>query len=434
LSSVHYARLADRIRTPERPILLTRSRVVTTAVLGVAVAITGGAATAMAAPATTVAHSHVSPTGPAWSQTDSNAAGSRANGHERTLRARTVAGLVRQHRYLAPVDTAGDCGAVGNSAPILTAGHVIEVSNDVLLTYDAETSKRLWSATLDASKTTIYNSVAVANGIVVVAGEDCESFSDPNGIEQAFNATNGHLMWHGFTSPFGGALQHMVVSGNFVVAVGDSEGSGSIVSVNNLLTGADVWFHPFGECGESSNLAVVDGKVIYSHCDADGSNPVLEADDLATGTLDWSRVGTWSVERGDTDALTSRHLLVVGPQGALVDLAPQTGATRRHLQGATHALVVGRSRVFTTCNSSQICAYKLGDHSLLWSVSDPSSLAAEAGGVLYLADGKMLRVGTGSLIATIGRHSQSSSLVVGNGRMARTHDERSLLVYALPGL
>jgi hypothetical protein len=407
---------------------------VTTAVLGVAVAITGGAATAMAAPATTVAHSHVSPTGPAWSQTDSNAAGSRANGHERTLRARTVAGLVRQHRYLAPVDTAGDCGAVGNSAPILTAGHVIEVSNDVLSTYDAETSKRLWSATLDASKTTIYNSVAAANGVVVVGGQDCESFSDPNGIEQAFSATTGHPLWHGFTSPFGGALEHMVVSGNFVVAVGDSEGSGSIVSVNNLLTGADVWFHSFGECGESSNLAVVDGKVIYSHCDADGSNPVLEADDLATGTLDWSRVGTWSVERGDTDALTSRHLFVVAPSGALFDLRPGDGTTRHHLQGATHALAVGPSRVFTTCNVSQICAYRLGDHSLRWTISDSSRLAAEADGVLYLADGKLLRVGTGSLIATIGPPSQSDSLVVGNGRMARTRGDRALLVFSLPSV
>jgi hypothetical protein len=414
--------------------LLTRSRVVTTAVLGVAVAIAGGAATATAGPAAAAGRSHASPTGPAWSQTDANAAGSRSNRHERTLTVRTVAGLVRQHRYAPVVDPAGDCGAVGNSAPVLTAGHVIEVSNDVLLTYDAETSKRLWSARLDASKTTTYNSVAAANGVVVVGGQDCESVSDPNGIEQAFSATTGHLLWQGITSPFGGALEHMVVSGNFVVAVGDSEGSGSIVSVNNLQTGADVWFHSFGECGESSNLAVVDGKVIYSHCDSDGSNPVLEADDLATGTLDWSRVGSWSVERGDTDALTSRHLLAVGPAGTLLDMVPQTGATRRHLAGATHALVVGRSRVFTTCNSSQICAYKLGDHSLLWSVSDPSSLAAEAGGVLYLADGKLLRVGTGSLIATIGRHSQSSSLVVGNGRMARTHNDRSLLVYGLPGV
>jgi hypothetical protein len=415
--------------------LLTRSRVVTTAVLGVAVAITGGVATATAGPATTAAvRSHASPTGPAWSQTDANAAGSRSNRHERILTADTVAGLVRQHRYAPPVDTAGDCGAVGNSTPILTAGHVIEVSNDVLSTYDAETSKRLWSATLDASKTTTYNSIAAANGIVVVGGEDCEPVSDPNGIEQAFNATTGHLLWHGFTSPFGGALQHMVVSGHYVVAVGDSEGSGSIVSVNNLLTGADVWFHPFGECGESSNLAVVDGKVIYSHCDADGANPVFEADDLATGTLDWSRAGAWSVERGDTDASTSRHLFAVGPDGNLFDMVPQTGAIRRHLQGATHALAVGRSRVFTTCNSSQICAYSLGDHSLQWSVSDPSSLAAEAGGVLYLADGKLLRVRTGALIAIIGRHSQSNSLVVGNGRMARTHNERSLLVYGLPGV
>jgi hypothetical protein len=407
---------------------------VTAAVLGAAVALTGGAATAMAAPAPAVAPSHASPTGPGWPQTDSNAAGSRSNRHERALTSRTVRSLVRLHRYVAPVDTAGDCGAVGNSAPVLTAGHVIEVANDVLTTYDAETSKRLWSARLDATKTTIYNSVAVANGVVVVGGQDCESFSDPNGIEQAFNAITGKPLWHEPTSPFGGALQHMVVSGNFVVAVGDSEGSGSIVSVTNLLTGADVWFHSFGECGESTNLAVVDGKVIYSHCDSDGSNPVLEADALATGTLAWSRTGTWAVERGDTDALTSHHLLAVNPNGVLDDLSPQTGTTQRRLAGATHALVVGRSRLFATCNTAQICAYKLGSHHLQWTVSDPSSLAAEAGAVLYLADGKMLRVGSGALIDSVGRRGQSHSLVVGNGRLARTHGDDALLVYGLPGV
>jgi hypothetical protein len=310
---------------------------------------------------------------------------------------------------------------------------VVEVSNDVLSTYDAETSALLWSTPLDASTSTIYTSIAVADGVVVVGGLDCGSVSDPNGRVQAFSATTGDPLWSGPTSPFGGALQHLVVSGDFVVALGDSVGSGSIVSVHDLSTGDDVWFHSFGECDESTNLAVVDGKVIYSHCDNDDSNPVLEADDLATGTLDWSRDGIWSVERGDTDAATSSHLFAIGPKGALVDMVPQTGATRRHLAGATHTLVVGGARVYTTCGTAQICAYKLSDHSLLWTVPDASTMAAEANGVLYLADGKALRVGTGELIAAIGRPSPSAALVVGNGRMARTYDKRRLVVYALPG-
>jgi hypothetical protein len=240
-------------------------------------------------------------------------------------------------------------------------------------------------------------------------------------------------MWSTNTSPDGGALEQLVVSGDSVVAMGASLGSGAIVSVHSLLTGEVVWFDLFGECGESANIVVVGGEVVYSHCDSDGANPVLEADDLVTGTLDWSRAGVWSVERGDTDASTARHLLAVGPRGNLDDMVPATGTIRHSLPGAHDALVVGSSRVFATCGTAQICAYKLSNHSQLWSVDDASTLAAEAGGVLYLADGKLLRVSTGSLITSIGRHTASHALVVGDGRMARTHNDRTLLLYALRG-
>jgi hypothetical protein len=43
-------------------------------------------------------------------------------------------------------------------------------------------------------------------------------------------------------------------------------------------------------------------------------------------------------------------------------------------------------------------------------------------------------VGTGALITSIGRHSASNALVVGDGLMARTHNDRTLLLYALRGV
>jgi hypothetical protein len=416
--------------------LRTSARTLTTAVLGVTVAVAAAAACATAAATVPAAalSGHVTTFPSDWSQTDANAAASRANHHERILTTGTVSGLVRQHRFIAPEDTAGDCGAIGNSAPVLTGGHVIEIANDVVAAYSADTSQRLWSATLDASKTTVFNSIAVADGVVVVGGQDCVSHSDPNGVEKAFNAVTGDLMWSTNTSPAGGALEQLVVSGDSVVARGVSAGSGAIVSVRSLLTGGVVWFNVFGECGESDNMAVVGGNVVYSHCDADGDNPVLEADNLTTGAPAWSRAGVWSVERGDTDAVTARHLLAVGPRGNLDDMVPSTGAIRHSLPGARDALVVGTSLVFTTCGTAQVCAYKLSNHSELWSVDDASTLAAEAGGVLYLADGKLLSVRTGALITSIGRHSASNALVVGDGRVARTHNNRTLLLYALRGV
>jgi hypothetical protein len=88
--------------------------------------------------------------------------------------------------------------------------------------------------------------------------------------------------------------------------------------------------------------------------------------------------------------------------------------------------------VYATCGTWHVCAYSLDTHQRLWSFADSSTVAAEAGGVLYLADGKLLRVKTGSLIATIGRLSHSKGLVVGNGRMARTYNDGSLVLYGLP--
>jgi outer membrane protein assembly factor BamB len=413
--------------------LRTTQRRLTVVTLGLAVALTAAAGPATAGPALPAAPApHAASSAPAWSQTDSNAAASRANHHETTLTGNTAAGLVIQRGFPAPAGPVG-CGAVGNSAPVLTSAHLIKVANGVLSSYSVATSTLLWSATLDATDSTIYNAVAVAGGVVVVGGEDCGSQSDPNGIEQAFDETTGAPLWHTNTSPAGGALERLVVSGGLVVATGNSVGSGSIVSAHDLLTGAVVWFGVFEDCGLSGNVAVVAGEVVYSHCDADGADPVLEADDLTTGTPDWSRSGVWSVERGDTDAATSAHLLAVGPRGTLVDLVPQTGATQGAVTGAGHALVVGTKRVYATCGTWHVCAYALDTHEQLWSVADTSTLAAEAGGVLYLADGKLLRVKAGSLIATVGRLSHSKGLVVGNGRMARTYNDGSLVLYGLPG-
>jgi outer membrane protein assembly factor BamB len=401
------------------------------------VALIGAAALATSAlPASATTRSAAGATNAAWSQTNGDAAQSRANHHESILTSRTVHGLGYRRSIVArPVSLGDGCEAPGIATPVLTGGHVVAVVNGRVSTYVASTGRLLWSTQLDATYTTTYSFVSVADGIVVVGGEDCESHSDPNGVEQAYNAKTGAHLWTQPTTPDGGALTQLVVSGRYVVATGDSLGSGQMTSVRKLSTGAVVWFQTTGLCESfaSTNVVVADGNVVYAHCDQDGEEPVLEADGLASGTVAWTRTGTWSVEAGDTDALTSRHLIAVGPTGLLTDLAPATGQTRHHLAGANQALVVGTARVYTTCDTGAVCAYRLSSGVRLWSVTDASTLGAEGAGLLYLSDGSVRAIKTGALVKRFGNGDDLSALVEGNGRVAVIDGPRVLDLYGLAG-
>jgi outer membrane protein assembly factor BamB len=387
-------------------------------------------------PASAVAGSAAGATNAGWSQTNGDAAQSRANHHESVLTTRTVHGLAYRRSIVArPTSLANGCETPGIATPVLTDGHVVAVVNGRLSTYTASTGRQVWSSQLDASDTTTYSFVSVADGVVVVGGEDCESQSDPNGVEQAYNAQTGAHLWTQPTTPDGGALSRLVVSGRYVVATGDSLGSGQMTSVRKLATGAVVWFQTTGSCESfaSTNVVVVDGKVVYSHCNQDGEDPVLEADGLVSGAVAWTRSGTWSVEQGDTDALTSRHLIAIGPAGVLNDLAPATGQTRHHFLDANQSLVVGTARLYTTCGTGSVCAYKLSNGTQMWSVTDASTLGAEAAGLLYLSDGSVRDTRTGVVVRRIGNGDGTSALEEGNGRVAMIDGPRVLDLYGLAG-
>jgi hypothetical protein len=400
------------------------------------VLVSAAALATSALPASATARTAPGATNAAWSQTNGDAAQSRTNHHESVLTSRTVHGLGYRRSIVArPVSLGDGCEAPGIATPVLTGGHVVAVVNGRVSTYIASTGHLLWSAKLDPTYTTTYSFLSVADGIVVVGGEDCESHSDPNGVEQAYNAKTGAHLWTEQTTPDGGALSQLVVSGRYVVATGISVGSGQMTSVRKLTTGAVVWFQTTGLCESfsSSNLVVVDGNVVYPHCDQDGEDPVLEADGLASGAVAWTRSGTWSVEQGDTDALTSRHLIVIGPTNLLTDLAPATGHTRHHLAGAVQSLVVGTARVYTTCGTGSVCAYRLSSGARLWSVTNASTLGAEAAGLLYLSDGSVRAVKTGAVVKRFGNGDEPSALVEGNGRVGVIDGPRVLDLYGLAG-
>jgi hypothetical protein len=383
-------------------------------------------------------------TGPSspWSQTDYNAAQSRANLTEQTLTATTI----RNVRYLrgiaSPLNQPGQGGCNDNTivAPVLTGGSLYAVTNGRLSKYNPATGALIWrrlllypitgeSFILDA------RSLAVAGGLVVVGDLSCDSVSDPNGFIQAFSASTGARVWSTrIATSLGGALDQMGVSGSYVAAAGTSPGSGQVVSVHRLTTGAMVWNRGADECAPGTVLVVA--QLVISYGCTQSLAVRVTARNIATGALSWSKTGNWVLQRGDIGGTAGHHLYATNPSGTVVSLDPLTGTTQYSLVGAARVLAVDTTRVYATCGSLGVCAYSTTTGARLWSTQPGfiPALAAEAGGVLYLDQGNALNAATGKTITVLWNAiDPASALAVGDGRIAVITDPRVLDLYGLPG-
>jgi putative pyrroloquinoline-quinone binding quinoprotein len=416
-----------------------------TIVLGGLTTLLAGTGAVTAVPAGAAAHTAagaraVTVSSP-WSQTDDNAASSRANLTEQTLTRATVA-KVQWLRSMAapPAGTAQACSPQV-VAPVLTGGALYAAANDVVTRYSPATGRVVWRHVPSASFVLFsgYTALSVARGVVVAASVDCVSESDPVGSVETFSAATGAPGW----SVLGGEPDfHMVVSGGFVVTGGNSDTDGATVTVYKLTTGAVAWSRNSLPCPSFTGAAEVIAKLVVSYDCTEASGQTLAARRLGTGTTVWSRSGgTWQLQRGDTDTTASRHLYAVNPHGTVVALDPLTGKTLYSLAGASQVLAVDSTRAYAQCDGTDnVCAYNSTSGRLRWEAHTDGtvSIAAEAGGVLYLGDGPALNTGTGQMITAlwgdlISGPVQASALAVGDGRIAAVTDPRVLDLYGLPG-
>jgi outer membrane protein assembly factor BamB len=379
-----------------------------------------------------------------WSQTDYNAALSRANLTEQTLTAATV----NKARYLRsvaspPPPTSGFCNNVpdqGVVAPSLTGGALYAMTDGRLTKYDAATGAIIWRHNPDPTFSQTYQSLAVAGGLVVVGALNCESVSEPQGTIWAFNASTGAAVWTKRV-PRQGSLQSLVVSNGFVVAAGSSDASGLIVTVRKLSTGADVWTRGGGaNCSYFPLPLMVVGQVVISPGTCAQTSRIIGRA-LTTGATLWQRIGSFTPLRGDSDSTTGRHVFALNPSGTVISLDPLTGKTQYSIAGAVNILAVDGSQAYGACGGGkvQVCAYDSATGTLKWlanlEIFSEPTLAAEAGGVLYLADGYALDTTTGKPLAALWDvfNQLSTSLAVGDGRVAAVLDPRVVDLYGLPG-
>ena len=213
----------------------------------------------------------------------------------------------------------------------------------------------------------------------------------------------------------------MVVTGPYVVETGSSEGSGQATSVHRVQTGALVWQRLGAACyGYGLAVAVVGQQVVSHTCDEDTGAVSLTAYRLTNGALSWTRAIDWTIQRGRQ---RRRRRAPPAGQGRLrLHRRPRsgTGVTQYYDVDASSVLAVDATRGYGRCGTS-VCAFGLTTGDTLWSTADASTVAAEAGGVLYLGDGRMLDAATGAALGRAVHHRVGVDPVRG-GRPARCGD------------
>jgi len=391
-----------------------------------------------------------------WQQADGSAALSRSNLTETILTRDTVMNAALL--YSLPTPTTGiNCGArAAVTSPVLKAGRIYDIANGRISMYSARTGNLRWRVTPDSTFATTLLSLSVERGLVVVGEVDCLSHSDPSGVIEAYDTTTGHLVWSTVPAPGApclltstcvnvGPLTELVDSGPYLVQTGASAGSGEVTSVYKVSTGEQIWTQRAfaASCGPA---IVVHGLVIHTICDGDTATAPLEADSLSTGHKVWARAGTWQIIRGSEQGLDG-HVYVTRTQnldGENVtsppkDLDATTGATRFQLTGTTNILAVDNYHVYAKCGAAKVCGYNETTGTSQWQFADRSRLASEAGGALYLADGKVLKTSNGHFLTQLWQ-ATATDIAIGDGRAAAVWSADSdttpatLSLYGLAGI
>jgi hypothetical protein len=372
----------------------------------------------------------VAPDSP-WTQTQGNAADSHSNLSETTLTPSTVKGIRGLRAYASSSPENGCDGSVGSA---LTGGDVVTVVNGEIVRYVAQTGRVLWQTQFENNEVT---DLAVVGNQVIVGYHDCGSLSDPNGGISAFSLATGKQTWSTPALPLcgqgvcnsGTTVDRMVVADGYLVIGGNSFGSGYNVAVMKASDGSVVWKDITSTCVVSLPI-VVDQQVIFTKCNPSGApgTPRMVADALATGSRTWQDTGSWTVQRGDFAQSRGANVLATNPTGEVVDVNPANGKVTDPLSGAGAVLAVDGSRAYATCGSAtagagsdSVCGYALNSGRQLWSsAAHPDvTLAAEAGGILYLDSGSMLNATTGKSLGSAFTAPSTAvfGISVGEGRL-----------------
>src|SRR5262249_44830418 len=124
-----------------------------------------------------------------WFDTNSNAAGSRANLKEKVLSPTAVTKIKYLRSVVAPPLPPQVQCPENVAAPVLVGGYLYLITDGELSKYNPATGALVWRRIPDSTFGVTYTSLAVSGNLVVLGGSSCLSESEPVGNLWAYNTS-----------------------------------------------------------------------------------------------------------------------------------------------------------------------------------------------------------------------------------------------------
>jgi outer membrane protein assembly factor BamB len=315
-----------------------------------------------------------------WEHAGYDAEDSYYNPHETVLNAESVgAGL--HTRWSVPLRKLDTCGAY--APPVVAAGRVVVPDPRGISAYNASTGRAAWLFNWPDPYDVSTPTLAIADDVLIAAGSDCNSQSDPDGYIVGLDLATGVVLWQVDSDT---PVYSVAVDKGMVAISGESPSDGLVTTAYVAATGKAAWGLPdYDSSGVSAN-----GRLLLT------KGKATSAVSITTGAILWTRAAAWTAEAA-TPA-SDRFLVTNGTAMSAVDAA--TGRVLWTAAGkAARVLATDGRRVFRTA-PHQIEALNAATGRRLWArrlTAETPTQPVRAGGLLYTG-GPILNPATGATV------------------------------------
>jgi outer membrane protein assembly factor BamB len=338
---------------------------------------------------------------PLWDHPGYDAEDSHFNPSETTIGAGSVRRLTRRWRAVLRVSDAS-CG--GFSTPVVSGGR-IHVSDQLgISTYSTDNGKILWRYDWDDPMDSETPRLAVTDGLLIVAGGDCNSQSDPDGNLLALDARTGLPRWRQRVDI---PIHTVVVDKSTVVVSGGSPSDEDTVIAHRARDGQRIWAKPKHLTSEVSANGIV---LMRSTDGSDVTTGTSAGVDITTGQVRWNRGAVWTARAARPD---STEFYVTDKTGVLGSVRVADGTPGWTAGSSVEIIAVDRERIYRV-SGKDVEALRMLDGRKIWSARQKADGVQPivAGGLVY-AGGPVLNAADGKPAGT----AYPGRVVVAGGRL-----------------
>jgi outer membrane protein assembly factor BamB len=343
---------------------------------------------------------------PLWDHPGYDAEDSHYNPSETVINTGGIRRLTEKWRARLRA-TAESCG--GFSAPVL-AGERIYVSDKLgISAYATANGKILWRYDWDDPMDSETPRLAVTDGLLIVAGGDCNSQSDPDGKLLALDARTGLPRWRQRVDI---PIYTVVVDKSTIVISGGSPSDEDAVIAYRARDGQSLW----QKARHRSSEVSADGTVLVRSTDgSDVTTGTSAGVEITTGRVRWTREAVWTAQAAHP---ASTFFYVTDRAGKLSAVQVGDGTPKWTAGSSTESIAVDRDRIYRVSGDG-VEALRTQDGGRAW-ITRRTTEAVQpivAGGLLY-AGGPVLDAASGNVAGP----AFDGRVIVAGGRLHQVRD------------